>query len=54
MWDVGVIEGAVSIHRIRGEPQVSTDVEEHALRSLAMTAGGVVGVHVLTSAGRSR
>jgi CBS domain-containing protein len=45
---VAVTEGTASIRRIRGEPQVSPEVEERALRTLATTVGGVVGVRVLT------
>jgi CBS domain-containing protein len=47
-WDVTVTEGMVTIRRTRGTPQVSRDVEEHALRALATTVGGVVDVHVVT------
>jgi hypothetical protein len=45
-WDVAVIEGTATIRRTRGAPQVSAEVEAGALRSLAATVGGVVGVRV--------
>jgi CBS domain-containing protein len=51
-WEVGVTEGMVTIRRTRGEAQVSTDVEDRALRALATTAAGVIGVRVLTGADR--
>jgi CBS domain-containing protein len=47
-WDVTVTEGIATIRRTRGLPQVSTEVEERALRELASTVGGVVGVRVVT------
>src|SRR4051794_28492102 len=47
-WDVAVTEGMVTIRRTRGLAQVSAEVEERALRALATTVGGVVGVRVLT------
>jgi CBS domain-containing protein len=47
-WDVTVTEGMATIRRTRGLPQVSADVEERALRALATTVGGVVGVRILT------
>jgi CBS domain-containing protein len=53
-WDVAVTEGAATIHRIRGVPQVSPEVEEKALRVLATTVGGVVAVHVITDAATAR
>jgi CBS domain-containing protein len=45
-WDVVVTEGTASIRRTRGVPQVSAEVEAGALRSLAATVGGVVGVRI--------
>jgi CBS domain-containing protein len=51
-WEIAVTEGMVTIRRTRGEAQVSTDVEERALRALATTAAGVIGVRVLTGADR--
>jgi CBS domain-containing protein len=47
-WDVAVTEGMVTIRRTRGLPQVSAEVEDRALRALASTVGGVVGVRILT------
>jgi CBS domain-containing protein len=47
-WDVTVTEGLTTIRRTRGLTQVSAEVEERALRALATTVGGVVGVRVLT------
>jgi CBS domain-containing protein len=47
-WDVTVTEGLTTIRRIHGLTQVSAEVEERALRALATTVGGVVGVRVLT------
>jgi CBS domain-containing protein len=46
-WDVGVTEGVATIGRTRGEPEVSAQVEERALRSLAHTVPGVVSVRIL-------
>lgn len=46
-WEVSVTEGCATIRRVRGAPQVSDAVEERALRELAATVGGVVGVRVL-------
>jgi CBS domain-containing protein len=50
-WEVTVTEGVVVIRRTRGAPQVSAEVEAGALRALARTVGGVVGVHVAAGAG---
>jgi CBS domain-containing protein len=47
-WDVAVTEGMATVRRTRGVPQVSAEVEERALRALATTVGGVVGVRILT------
>ena len=47
-WDIVVTEGMTTIQRTRGLPQVSAEVEERAVRALATTVGGVVGVRVLT------
>jgi CBS domain-containing protein len=49
-WDVVVAEGTVTIRRTHGAPQVSPETEEQALRTLAATVGGVIGVRVLTDA----
>lgn len=46
-WEVTVVEGSVTVRRAHGSPQVSTEVEERALRALAATVGGVIGVRVL-------
>ena len=46
-WDVMVTEGAATIRRTRGVPQLSPEVEERALSALATTVGGVVAVRVL-------
>jgi CBS domain-containing protein len=48
-WDVTVVEGMATIRRTRGTPEVSTQVEDRALRSLAHTVPGVVGVQILPS-----
>ena len=53
-WDVTVTEGMATIRRTRGEPQVSAEVEERALRELATTVGGVVGVRVLPDPSAAR
>jgi CBS domain-containing protein len=47
-WDVTVTDGIATIRRTRGLPQVSAEIEERALRALATTVGGVVGVRILT------
>jgi CBS domain-containing protein len=47
-WDVAVNEGTATIRRTRGVPQVTPETEERALRALATTVGGVVGVRILT------
>jgi CBS domain-containing protein len=52
-WEVAVTEGMVTVRRTRGEPQVSDAVEDRALRALAATIAGVVGVRVLAPAARS-
>jgi CBS domain-containing protein len=49
-WEVGVTEGVVTIRRVRGEAQMSAEVEDRALRALATTVAGVVGVRVLAGA----
>jgi CBS domain-containing protein len=53
-WDVSVADGTATIRRTRGLPQVSAEVEERALRALALAIGGVVGVRVLTGAAEPR
>jgi len=47
-WDVDVADGAARIRRTRGVPDGGPDVEGGALRTLALTVGGVVAVQVLT------
>ncbi|WP_141437108.1 CBS domain-containing protein [Blastococcus aggregatus] len=49
-WDVAVTEGMATIRRTRGAPDVSADVEDRALRTLAHTVGGVIGVRILHGA----
>jgi CBS domain-containing protein len=49
-WTIDVIEGIATIRRTRGRPQVSSTVEEAALRSLALTVSGVVAVRVTRAA----
>jgi CBS domain-containing protein len=46
-WNVWVVEGVATIGRTRGVPEVSAEVEEGALRSLAHTVAGVVSVRIL-------
>jgi CBS domain-containing protein len=47
---VDVTEGVVTVTRSHGLPQVSREVEERALTTLATTVGGVVGIRVLHGA----
>jgi CBS domain-containing protein len=46
-WDVRVTEGVATIRRTRGTLEVSADVEDRALRTLAHTVAGFIwgGVH---------
>jgi CBS domain-containing protein len=46
-WDVTVSEGAATIRRTRGTPEGSAETEARALRALARTVSGIVGVQVL-------
>ena len=46
-WDVDVTDGAATIRRTRGMPDGGPVVEEGALRTLALTVGGIVAVRVL-------
>ena len=46
-WDVDVTDGAATIRRTRGVPDGGPAVEEGALRTLALTVGGIVAVQVL-------
>ena len=50
-WDVTVQDGAATVRRLRGEPEVSAATEEGALSALARTVAGIVGVRVLPAAG---
>jgi CBS domain-containing protein len=52
-WDIVTSEGTAAIRRVHGDPQVSPEVEERALQSLATTVGGVVAVRILTCAPRA-
>jgi CBS-domain-containing membrane protein len=47
---VDVTEGVVTVTRSHGLPQISREVEERALTTLATTVGGVVGIRVLHGA----
>ena len=53
-WEVTVAEGSVTVRRSRGTPQVSAEVEERAVRALAITVGGVIGVRVLVGSDDAR
>ena len=46
-WDVGVEEGLATVRRTRGTPETSAAAEQRALRALAHTVPGVVGVRVV-------
>jgi CBS domain-containing protein len=46
-WDIAVTEGAATILRSSGTPQVSARIERLALQELAATATGVTSVRVL-------
>jgi len=46
-WDVTVSQGVATIQRTRGTPEGPAETEEVALRTLARTVRGIVGVHVL-------
>jgi CBS domain-containing protein len=50
-WDVRVTEGVATIHRTRGAPGISWDVEDRALRTLAHTVAGVISVRLTHGAG---
>ncbi|MGY1708814.1 CBS domain-containing protein [Geodermatophilus sp. SYSU D00758] len=49
-WHVEVSEGIATVQRTRGVPETSAETEEDALRALARTVSGVVGVRVLPPA----
>lgn len=46
-WEVTVAEGVATIRRASGAAEVPAAVEEQALRALAHTVAGVIGVRVL-------
>lgn len=48
-WNVSVSEGVATVHRTRGTPEVSAETEEGALRALARTVSGIVGVRILAA-----
>lgn len=45
-WDVGVEEGVATVRRTAGTPETAPEVERRALRALAHTVPGVVGVRI--------
>ncbi|MBJ7450453.1 MAG: CBS domain-containing protein [Blastococcus sp.] len=47
LLDVEVTEGAATVRRTDGTPQMSAGVEERALQELARTVAGVVSIRVL-------
>jgi CBS domain-containing protein len=46
-WEVEVVEGMATIRRLSGTPEGPPEVEQRALRALARTVAGVVGVRLL-------
>jgi CBS domain-containing protein len=52
-WDVRVTEGVATIRRTRGTPDVPVEAEDRALRTLAHTVPGVIGVRILHGADAS-
>jgi CBS domain-containing protein len=50
VWDVEVTEGLATIRRLAGSPEGPPEVEQRALRALAHTVAGVVGVRLLPGA----
>jgi len=46
-WTVAVTEGVATIRRTHGTPEASAEIEEGALRALARSVRGLVGVRVL-------
>jgi CBS domain-containing protein len=50
-WEVSVTEGVATVHRTRGAPEGSVDVERQALQTLARTVPGVISVQVLSGPG---
>lgn len=49
-WEVEVTEGMAAIRRLSGTPDGPPGTEERALRALARTVAGVVGVRLLPAA----
>jgi CBS domain-containing protein len=49
-WDVTVAEGVATVRRTRGRPEGPPGSEEAAVRALAATVTGIVGVRVAPSA----
>lgn len=49
-WEVEVTEGMATVRRLTGTPDGPPGVEERALRALAHTVAGVVGVRLLPAA----
>ncbi len=50
-WDVTVSDGLATIRRTQGTPEGPVEVEERALRVLARTVSGIVGVRIASSDG---
>jgi len=48
--DVTVSEGVATVQRTHGTPEVSVEMEEGALRTLASTVRGIADVRVLPAA----
>ena len=46
-WEIAVVEGVATVRRTAGTAEPSAAVEAGALRALARTVPGVVGVRVL-------
>lgn len=49
-WDVSVTDGFATIRRTGGAPEDAVETEERALRALAHTVSGIVGVRVHAAA----
>ncbi|RFU20441.1 CBS domain-containing protein [Geodermatophilus marinus] len=49
-WHVEVSEGIATVQRTGGVPETSAETEEEAVRALARTVSGVIGVRVLPAA----
>ncbi|MBB3083621.1 CBS domain-containing protein [Geodermatophilus sabuli] len=50
-WDVSVSEGIATVRRTGGTPGGSAETEAGALRALARTVSGIIGVRVVPAAG---